>query len=219
MPGSRAGRGERRGERLGLEGVAESAAVRLGEPLVGRLVGRAVEARERLVAGHAAGAEVDDRLEGDRERVRVLEHGDDLGALLVAADEPDGRLVSRSVGLGQLRRVDGEAALAVALGVVHREIAAAQEILDVADVGAADRHADAGPDDQRLSGDVDRRLQRRERRVRPPPPRAGRRSPRAGRRTRRRRAAPRCRPSACTRRAAWRPAAAPRRPRRGRGGR
>ena len=74
----------------------------------------------------------------------------------------DGVRCPGASGSGDLRGVDRDPALAGAFGVVHGEVAFAQEILDLAGVGLADGDADAGRDQQRLAGDVDRRLERGE---------------------------------------------------------
>ena len=52
--------------------------------------------------------------------------------------------------------------LAAALGLVHRAVGGAQELLDVAHALAADRDADAGRDPQRLARQVEARLERRQ---------------------------------------------------------
>ena len=127
--------------------------MRLREPRV-RRAPRALEARQRLVAGHEAGAEVDDRLEHLRDpRGRVLEHVLDLGALLLGAGEPGhalGRLVHRGGALELLDQlgVGGRvellgAALAVVLRRVHGEVGAAQQLVDGDGAGARHHQPDA----------------------------------------------------------------------------
>ena len=111
------------------------------------------------------------------------------------------------------------AALAVALGDVHRGVRVADQLVGV-DGGLAlgDRDAEAAADEQLLA------LERSGIRERLEDALGGvggvlraRRRPRAGPRTRRRRSGPRCRSRGCSRRGAWRPRAGPRRRRRGRG--
>ena len=101
------------------------------------------------------------------------------------------------------------AALAVALGDVHRRVGVADQLVGVGRrVALGDRDAEAGAQHDLLPVQAQRRHQRLE----DPLGGVGRllrrsRRPRAGSRTRRRRSAPRCRWRGCWRRGAWRPRA------------
>ena len=92
-----------------------------------------------------------------------------------------------------LRREHLVATLAHRLGLVHRDVRVAEQVVDVGHRRQVDRDADAGADIDRRAGDLDRRLERREEPLRRPSTRERRRPGcrGAGRRTRRRRAAPR----------------------------
>ena len=97
----------------------------------------------------------------------ALEQPEDLGALLLGAAEPGHPLGARrrarspsarssaaasaSVGVEDL-----VAALAVALGRVHRDVGVAQQVLDDAVADLADRDADARLHVERLAGDLER---------------------------------------------------------------
>ena len=113
----------------------------------------------------------------------------------------------------------GVAALAIALGDVHRGVGVADQLVGVRR-GRRRRRSEM----PRLRGRTAPSLQPQRRGERLEDPLGGiggvlraAARPRAGRRTRRRRSAPRCRSGGCWRPGAWRPRAAPRRRRRGRG--
>jgi hypothetical protein len=136
--------------------------VRLGEPHVGRATRFAREASQRFVARDAAGAQVHDRLEDHLQGVGVVEHVADLLAGLVVAGEPRLAAGSCEARVLETRVVQLRAALAVALGFVHRQIGAAQQFLDAAVAAGAEHHPDARRHRGPLLADLERLRQRGE---------------------------------------------------------
>jgi hypothetical protein len=190
------GDGERRGDGAQLELDAQAAAVGEREPRVRRSPGRRVEARERLVARNAAGAQVDDRLEDGDHAVLSREQLLDLAALLGGSGEPGqaiglqallGREPFDELGLhGRVEQL--EAVLALVLGEVHRDVGVAQQLLAGGGPRQAHRDADARRDRDVLAAQVERHLERLdEARGDLRRPLDARAVPRAARRTRRRR--------------------------------
>ena len=91
----------------GLQRGAQPGAVRLVEPVVGRAERALGHPRQRLVAGHAAGRELQHGLEDRHDRALVGEQRLDLGALAVArelAGEP-AVVAAALVAAGALRPV------------------------------------------------------------------------------------------------------------------
>ena len=162
-------------------------------------------AHERLHPCHVAAREVHDRLVAQRELAGV-EAALQIALQLQARERPGVHL-----GLEDL-----VVALAVLLGDVHRRIGVAQQLVGVAAgelIGGAEGDADARRDRELAAverGPTARASRRRGGRSRSPAARSRLRG--SGSRTRRRRAARRCRPAACSPRAAVRPPAAPRSP-------
>lgn len=119
--------------------------MRLLEPDVRRVVDRAVEAAQRLVPGDVARPQVEDRLEDGAHRVGTVEQRQDLLALLVGACRPADDLPGTPVlGAGvEVGLVELPAPLAAALGGVHREVGAAQELLGRLVAQRAHDNADA----------------------------------------------------------------------------
>ncbi len=102
-------------------------------------------ADEGLVADRRAGAQVDDRLE--------------VEAQLAARDRdgqpgPELELVHRCLVHRRLEHL--EAALAPALGQVHRDVGVADEVVGRPVVGAGDGYADAGPHGEAVPAAVER---------------------------------------------------------------
>ena len=121
--------------------------MRLGDPLIGAAAGLAVHARERLVAGDAAGGELEHRLEEGLDRALAQERFD-LVALLagrVAAGEVVA-VAERAAAARVLGRVEGGVGAGEQLGGVERVLGMAGDACRRRKRAAADLHVgDRGP--------------------------------------------------------------------------